>query len=96
MQIYQPQDASCNQAAFGRTVKNLPPFPIAWVVVEQGVFNLTGSQFVVGSGRLNRTKSTLVVNKIKIPSQYFNFNFPTNCVGAVGGDCAYPQEITIW
>jgi hypothetical protein len=61
--------------------------------VEQGVYNLSNYQFVIGTGQVNRTSSTLLNGTQKISSQYFTLPFPTNCIGS--SDCFYPPSLPL-
>lgn len=47
------------------------------MVANQGVYNLTGHQFVVSTGQLNRTHATLA--GYGVTSDVFRFPFPTGC-----------------
>ena len=65
------------------------------MIVEKGSFNISNSiqwsQYVIGTGQLNRTYSQLSMTSIDI----FNFNFPSTCIigGLAAQSCAYPATV---
>jgi hypothetical protein len=86
--IYQANDSFCLKTwRVPTAISTL--LDLSWVVVEQGVFDLNGHYFMIGSGDITREDSN-----VGNGNNFIRFNYPTGCE-APELVCAFPSTATV-
>mmetsp|Transcript_3084 Transcript_3084/g.4739 ORF Transcript_3084/g.4739 Transcript_3084/m.4739 type:complete len:952 (-) Transcript_3084:169-3024(-) len=93
MKLFHPNDSYCSKEFYIPKYLEKPVL-ISWVVANKGVYNISGHQFVLDSGLVNRTHNLLA--GVGDTVDVFNFEFPTGCNASNPSQiCAYRQSLPL-
>lgn len=84
VKLFQPNDSYCSKEWYVPTYLSAP-VQIGWMISNQGAYNLSGHQFIISTGDVNRTHQSLA--GVGVTSDVFRFKFPSGC------DPLYPEDV---
>lgn len=86
--IVQANDSFCSRE-FYTPVAIIPPLQVAWLVVEQGAFEVDGNVFVISTGNITRNNSEPTVTNTN--ENNVRLFYPTGCFTDETAECQVPS-----